>query len=98
MTGVKIFFLENIIPELEKKESCVIGYCQSYVLYENKISYQSHHPLLREFIDGRTFIKEYILRHPIFNASMVVWKKEAFFKVSKEFTNYKFCGDWLFLD
>lgn len=90
-------FLENIIPELEKKESCVIGYCQSYcIIGENKISFQSNHPQLREHIDGRTFLKEYSLRHPIFNASMAVWKKEAFFKVSKDFTNYKFCGDWLF--
>lgn len=90
-------FLDNIIPELEKKESCVVGYCQTYcIIGENKISFQSNHSRLKEYIDGRTFIKEYSLRHPIFNASMAVWKKGAFLKVSKDFTNYKFCGDWLF--
>ncbi|MNL16705.1 hypothetical protein D3C87_1377570 [compost metagenome] len=32
----------------------------------------------------------------VFNASMVLWKKELFYNIPKDFVNYKFCGDWLF--
>jgi len=32
----------------------------------------------------------------IFNASMALFKKSLFLKISKNYTSYKFCGDWLF--
>jgi hypothetical protein len=32
----------------------------------------------------------------MYNASMCIFKRELYFKISKNFTTYTFCGDWLF--
>jgi len=90
--------LEELINGIEKDKECVISYCQSYCIYDtNIINWVSQHPYLSEVIEGHTFIQRYMLmNNSIFNASMVLWKKEYYQNVSKEFLNYKFCGDWLF--
>lgn len=90
--------LAELVSGLEKDQNCTFSYCQSYCIQNtNQISWQSQHPLLSEVIDGNIFIRQYmLLNNSVFNASMVLWKKELFQSVSKEFLNYKFCGDWLF--
>lgn len=90
--------LQELVHGLNMDQNCVLSYCQSYCVQNNNvINWQSQHPYLSELVEGSTFIKKYMLRNnTIFNASMVLWKKELFQSVSKEFLNYKFCGDWLF--
>lgn len=90
--------LKELVYGIEKDPECVVSYCQSYCIYHtNTISWVSQHPYLSEIIDGNAFIKQYMLmNNAIFNASMVLWKKEFYGKISKDFVNYKFCGDWLF--
>lgn len=90
--------LEELVNGLEKDSNCVISYCQSYCIEEsNVISWQSAHPYLSENIAGDLFIRRYMLtNNSIFNASMVLWKKEFYMAVPKEFLSYRFCGDWLF--
>jgi glycosyltransferase involved in cell wall biosynthesis len=91
-------FLETIMAGVEQNSNCVLGYCQSYcVVNENDIRFQTQHSKLTDFIDGRAFISNYMLRgNIIYNASMAVWKKEKFAAISQTYTQYKFCGDWLF--
>ena len=91
-------FLETVLSGMLQQENCVIGYCQSYCIEEpNKIRWQSEHIRLADYLEGQTFIEKYMLTNTaIFNASMAVWKKEAFSLISQEFTCYRFCGDWLF--
>lgn len=91
-------FLETIMSGLENNKEAVIGYCQSYSVSDNgRISFQSNHARLKEYIDGKKFISEYIIpRNPIFNASMAVWKKEVYKRISKDFIDYKRIGDYLF--
>jgi glycosyltransferase involved in cell wall biosynthesis len=90
--------LKELVYGIKKDQNCVISYCQSYCIdNSNAISWTSHHPYLTEVIEGHTFIKQYlVMNNSIFNASMVLWKKEFYKNISKEFLNYKFCGDWLF--
>ncbi|MBE9598803.1 glycosyltransferase [Pedobacter sp. MC2016-24] len=90
--------LAELVFGLEKDPKCTFSYCQSYCIQNtNEISWQSQHPLLSEVIEGDIFIREYmLLNNSVFNASMVLWKKEQFKNISKEFLDYKFCGDWLF--
>jgi glycosyltransferase involved in cell wall biosynthesis len=90
--------LEELVQGIEKDENCVISYCQSYCIYNtNVLMWVSQHPFLSEIIEGRDYIKRYMLmNNSIFNASMVLWKKKFFQYASKDFLNYKFCGDWLF--
>ena len=91
-------FLETVLSGMLQQEDCVIGYCQSYCIEEpDKIRWQSKYPRLTDYLEGRAFIEKNMLTNTaIFNASMAVWKKEQFSLVSREFTRYRFCGDWLF--
>lgn len=90
--------LENILHGLENKSNCVVGYCQSYcVTDDNKIRFQSNHSKLEEYVNGKSFIKKYLVpKNPIFNASMAVWKKDVYNNVSKDYINYKLIGDYCF--
>jgi len=90
--------LEELVHGMEKDGNCVISYCQAYCIYNtNIINWVSQHAYLSEIIEGHDYIKKYMLmNNSIFNASMVLWKKELYKHVSKDFLKYKFCGDWLF--
>ncbi|MEJ7769415.1 MAG: glycosyltransferase family 2 protein [Chitinophagaceae bacterium] len=91
-------FLDNIMNGLLKDDTCVFGYCQSYIIEKiNHIKWISNYPYLDGYVEGNKFIKDFMMpSQAIFNASMVVWRRSAFNKISKEFMDYKFCGDWLF--
>lgn len=90
--------LEYLVEGIEKDQDCVISYCQSYCVQdENKINWVSHDHYLSALTDGSTFMKNrMLLYNPIYNASMVLWKRKFFPKISAEFKNYKLCGDWFF--
>lgn len=90
--------LEYLVDGIEKDENCVISYCQSYCVQdENTINWVSHDHYLSEMTDGNAFMKNRMLLHnPIYNASMVLWKREFFPRISPEFKNYKLSGDWFF--
>lgn len=90
--------LEELFSGISENEDCAISYCQSYCIAGTReISWISHHPFLSEYFSGEDFIRKYMVKNnTIFNASMVLWKKELFTGISKEFLTYKFCGDWLF--
>lgn len=47
--------------------------------------------------DGRQFaLQRMLFRNVIYNASMVVFRKEALKGVSGEYSSYRSCGDWIF--
>ena len=91
-------FIEEIITGLTANDNCIIGYCQSYCVQDvNKIKWLSTFGYLSAIENGPNYIKKNLLfRNLIFNASMAIWRKDAFRLISKEFVNYRFCGDWLF--
>ncbi|MEJ2882488.1 glycosyltransferase family 2 protein [Pedobacter sp. GR22-6] len=90
--------LEHLIEGIEQDQDCVISYCQSYCIQDsNKINWSSSHKQLSEITEGENFMRTQMLLHnPIFNASMVLWKKSKFSEISYDYKNYKLCGDWLF--
>lgn len=91
-------FLETLLEPFSRNPECVISYCQSYGIDDhNKILWQSGHSQPSEFVEGKDFIKSYLsVPVAIFNASMVLWKREKFQFISKDFTSFKFTGDWCF--
>lgn len=90
--------LETLVEGIEKDPDCVISYCQmSLINGDNKIKWQSSHQYLSEVVDSKNFIEDYLaVKVSIYNASMAIFKKEAFKYVTKEFTTFKLCGDRLF--
>lgn len=90
--------LDCLIKGMRKDPECVISYCQSYLISgKNMINGVSSHKYLSEIIDGPTFSRKHLLlTNPIFNASMVLWKRECFPLISQEFKKYILTGDWIF--
>lgn len=91
-------FLENILNGMMRDLQCVVGFCQSFCVQDsNVVKWKSSYPYLSNYIEGKEFVKRFMLQdNTIFNASMVVWRRASFKYVTNEFTKYKYCGDWLF--
>lgn len=90
--------LETCMKMLEKNQKMTLSYVQSYyVIGENKIKWVSKSDEIEKYINGKQFVKQYLsINNAIINASMVVFRKDIYYKISKNYTQYKFCGDWLF--
>ncbi len=90
--------LETLVDGIELDSACVISYCQMYCVNQNNdIKWQSWHRCLSEVVDSTTFIQDYLaVKVSIYNASMAIFKKEAYAAVTKEYLEYKFSGDYLF--
>lgn len=47
--------------------------------------------------DGRIFLKKRMIwKNTIYNASMAVFQKAGYKEGTKDYQNYRYCGDWLF--
>lgn len=91
-------FLETVAPAFDNSKSCGIGFCQTIAVQSNgKIVMNTTNKQMEEVMSGKDFVGHRMLYlNSIFNASMSVFRKEYYFRVSDRFTRYKFCGDWLF--
>jgi len=90
--------LETLMNGLLANVNVGVAFCQSCYYYEtNKIKETTYYPYYANTENGRLFIQRYMLNgNNVVNASMAVWKKELYNKIDLEFTQFKFCGDWLF--
>jgi len=90
--------LEELVSGMEKDDQCVLSYCQlCCVDASNQIKWRSQHHSLSEIVDSQDFINDYLaVKVSIYNASMAIFRRDAFKQVSSEFTKFKFCGDWFF--
>lgn len=90
--------LETLVAGFTANPNCVLGYVQSYTVKdEREIIRQSFHPYFGEQVAGLLFIQKYMVwACSIFNASMALFKKQAYYAVSKEYTSFRLCGDWVF--
>ena len=91
-------FLENLAAAFDISKKCSIAFCQSHAIKEGgQIIMTTTNPVLEEILPGPEFINDRMLHmNSIFNASMCIFQKALYYQVSKIFTKYKFCGDWLF--
>ena len=91
-------FLETLVRAFDKNDRLSVAYVQSYyMLGLNKIKWISKNDELESTVSGPYYIKKYLSKgNSIFNASMALFSKEKYHLVSKEYTRYKFSGDWLF--
>lgn len=90
--------LETLVQGIKTDQECVISYCQLLCVNDNnEIKWQSKHNCLSEVVSSQIFIKDYLaIKVSIFNASMAIFRKDVYNLISKDFTSYKFCGDWFF--
>ena len=89
--------LETLAPKLDLNKDIVLGYVQSYCIDGNEIQLIYMQDYLERNIEGYSFIKQHLLfGNSIYNASMAIFRKSVFYKISSDYTKLKFCGDWLF--
>lgn len=90
----------NFLEELTSKinDEVTFAFCQSIVVnQEGKKIWQTNWQTEYEEISGNEFIKNYLTRGSyIVNASMCIFQKKYYQRISSEFTKYKLIGDWVF--
>jgi glycosyltransferase involved in cell wall biosynthesis len=90
--------LQSLVVGLQNNDQCVLAYAQTYTINgSNIIEKTSWHDKLSEYVAGKKYIEQYLAEScSIWNASMMVFRRENYFNVSQRFTTFKMCGDWLF--
>ena len=91
-------FLQYVVPGLEKNENCLVAYCQALSIdSHDNVLWQSSYGKLEDVVRGSDFIVHHLtVICGIFNASMAIFRREAFAKVDEEFLSFRFSGDWYF--
>lgn len=96
-------FLETLISLLEKTPGSSVAYSYSYLVDENghilpedwDRSHWTNYKV--KIFEGKDFAKGWMLfNNTIYNTSMGVFCKDAFEKIGKRYTEYKYSGDWYF--
>lgn len=95
-------FLSKLVTRLEQTPDAIYAYSHSTMIGPDSedLGYSWDQPwLYREpgVYDSREFCRErLVLKDLVYNASMVVFRRECFFKVDPDFKRYRHCGDWFF--
>ena len=90
--------LETLVNGLDNNPNAVLAYVQTQTVNsDGEVVQTSNHPKHAEYINGKDYIKGYLTAHcSIWNASMALFRKDAYQHVSQRFTGFKMSGDWLF--
>lgn len=91
-------FLEILVNGMINQPSCSIAFAQSVCVDKDKnILWETPYNLNSQYLHGREFIQKYMLyNNTIVNASMAIFKKDSYLTLSHDFTQFRYCGDWLF--
>ena len=98
-------FFESCVRELDCNPDGAFCYSDSYFIDENNNEVNLWIEQLRDLpvdnnkilFDGNEFIKErLIIKNGVYNASMVVFRKDCINNISDLFKTFKYCGDWVF--
>ncbi len=91
-------FLDTLMAAVRNHPDVVLAYAQSHVvLPDHSTGWVSEHPGSPCYLTGHSFVRSHLLcGNAVINASMAIFKRDAFPKVTAPFTAYRSCGDWLF--
>jgi glycosyltransferase involved in cell wall biosynthesis len=90
--------LAELISAVASEEEINLSFCQSIAINsENQILYTTISKKLAEIVDGKDFVKKFMLSaNAIQNASMAIFRKKCISNIPLDYINMRFCGDWLF--
>ncbi len=95
-------FLAKMIAAFQADPKAVLAFSGSHMVDQNSQSIDmnwDHFGKNKEIIryNSADFIKKRMIwKNEIYNASMVVFKKSCYYKITPDYKNFKYCGDWLF--
>ncbi len=94
--------LGTLVSALVSHPLAVVAYCHSQMIDSNgtpiEMTWHPHGSSGKtEIFDSMQFNKQRMLVHNhIYNASMVVFRKEVLALIPADYKQYRYCGDWLF--
>lgn len=91
-------FLSTLVEGISNNPAAVLAFSQSYLINNDKeVRGISRHRYLYETVNGSGYLKNTLLKvNTVYNASMAIFKKSAYKKITTYYRNFKFIGDWLF--
>lgn len=93
-------FLETVVSKFQKDNQVTLSYSASQIIDElgNGNIKKRYSPWTSNFIlSGKVFVKKYMMMYnAIYNASAVVFRKDALSDISNAYMEYKSAGDRLF--
>lgn len=95
-------FIEVLVRILEQHPEAVVAYSHSMMIDSRSqplgYSWHSHGSNGRTYVyQGNWFLKHRMLVYNhIYNASMAVFRRSAYYAVPPSFQQYRYCGDYLF--
>lgn len=94
-------FLSEIVPLLDNNKDAVLAFSHTYLIDSQgkKMEINRHRESDGKKLihKGRKFARQTMTKHNyISNASMVVFRRTAFYTVPKTYQQYRSCGDWFF--
>lgn len=98
-----VSFLENVIPALEQNPNATMCLTGSFLIDEqSRIMTRKSRDRWKETgevkaFDGKEYVKHNLLyRNYVYNASMVVFRRDVYDGVDKRFLQLRCAGDWQF--
>ena len=91
----ELIFLETLVESIVKKD-CVLAF-SSYVMFDNNggIYVPPMHGI--QYFSEKKFVSKWMSQENVVkNASGVIFKKEALNYITKDYMNFKQCGDYMF--
>ncbi|MBB6500973.1 glycosyltransferase family 2 protein [Pedobacter cryoconitis] len=92
-------FLQELVFHISAEPGVNLAFSQLYLVDEHsqRISAGFDGESVAQLVEGTSFVKINMLPFTgIWNASQAIFRKSSYYKLSPEYLNYKFCGDWIF--
>jgi len=95
-------FLSTLVSQMDKHPQAALAFSHSLLIDENGCNlninkHKDNSPCKILLHLGRCFARnEMLLRNDIYNASMVVFRRDIFSRIDNGYLKYKACGDWFF--
>jgi glycosyltransferase involved in cell wall biosynthesis len=94
--------LETLVGQLEQHPDASVAFCHSKLIdAESKVlsEHNSKNPAQPGQVtidDSKTFLRHLLIFNYIYNASMVVFRRDVYDKTNPDYKQFRYCGDWHF--
>jgi hypothetical protein len=94
--------LEALVGQLELHPDASVAFCHSRLidgegcLLSEQNAKNPAHPGQVTIDDSKTFLRHLLIFNYIYNASMVVFRRDVYDKANPDYKQFRYCGDWHF--
>jgi glycosyltransferase involved in cell wall biosynthesis len=94
--------LEVLVGQLEQHPDASVAFCHSRLIDgEGRLLSEQNakNPAMPGQVtidDSKTFLRHLLIFNYIYNASMAVFRREAYYKAHPDYKQFRYCGDWHF--